>query len=44
MSAAPGEKIVVLTAYRTYAARIADDCCDVLLVGVTRVPVTRASR
>ena len=26
-------KIVVLTAYHTYTARIADDYCDVLLVG-----------
>ena len=28
-----GEKIVVLTAYHTYTARIIDDHCDVILVG-----------
>ena len=28
-----GEKIVVLTAYHTYTARIVDDHCDVILVG-----------
>lgn len=28
-----GDKIVVLTAYHTFTARIADDYCDVLLVG-----------
>ncbi|MBA2742834.1 MAG: 3-methyl-2-oxobutanoate hydroxymethyltransferase [Chthoniobacterales bacterium] len=28
-----GDKIVVLTAYHTYTARIVDDYCDVILVG-----------